>query len=159
MLVRTSRSSGGNLDLGRIVGECLLTGFTVLKMTTQPPGRVGARGLRRFLVPPGAGNPEAPGCKRLRVPAFRRPFRPGLGDHQVLALATRPFCHAWAVGPGRRGGPVCGVQEPLRGSLAELTWEKGLDYRTWQCVQQFARVAKADGCNRNTSGSCALRER
>lgn len=41
---------------------CLFTDF-ILKMT-QPLVRVGATGLGRFLVPPGAGNPEAPHRER-----------------------------------------------------------------------------------------------
>lgn len=61
MLVRTSRSSGSDLDLGRMVGGVLFTGF-ILRMTTQPPGRVGATGSGGFWCPLVPGTHERPGA-------------------------------------------------------------------------------------------------
>lgn len=65
---------------------------SILKVARQPPGRVGASGLRRFLVPPGAGNSEAPGGEsRSPAPWGIRLFRPRPEDHQVPVPATSPF--------------------------------------------------------------------
>ena len=63
------------------------------KVARQLPGRVGASELRRFLVPPGAGNSEAPGGES-RSPALWgvRPFRPRPENHQMPVPATLPFC-------------------------------------------------------------------
>ena len=93
-------------------GERSCSGSEVAR---QLPGRVGASELRRFLVPPGAGNSEAPGGES-RSPALWgvRPFRPRPENHQMPVPETLPFCSA-----GRRGGPACGVPGRMWGHLAE----------------------------------------
>lgn len=65
---------------------------SILKVARQPPRRVGASGLRRFLVPPGAGNSEAPGGEsRSPAPWGGKDGRPRPEDHQVPVPATSPF--------------------------------------------------------------------
>lgn len=125
----------------------------ILKMT-QPLVRVGATELGRFLVPPGAGNPEAPHRERRLLWALgpsRAPFPgrawgpPGAGARDTPLL---PCGARWSRAQrGRRAeGAGCGVQAWVRGHLAEPTSGGERGYRTWQRLKQFERVAKAAGC-------------
>lgn len=139
----------------------MFAGF-ILKMTTQSPVRVGAAGLGRFLVPPGAGNSEAPHGERLPPRALQLPwasFPPGAWGPPGAGARDAPLLPYRALSvPDAARGPACGIPERIQGPLAKATSGGELGYRTWQLLEQFARVAKAD-CSRNPSDSCALRKR
>lgn len=97
----------------------------ILKMT-QPLVRVGATGLGRFLVPPGAGNPEAPHRERWLLRALGpsgAPFPPaaGLGTDGCGRSRSAPFALRGALVPGAVGEQAVGYKNGCGG-----TWRSRL---------------------------------
>lgn len=106
----------------------MFVGF-ILKMTTQPPGRVGARDSGGFWCPLVLGTqkgPVASGCFCRHSGSLGRPFRPKPGDHQVPAPETLLFCPAGHVGPGAEGKQAEGYENECEGTWRSQLGEESL---------------------------------
>lgn len=127
-------------------------------MITQPPGRVGVTRLRRFLVPPAAGNSEMPRSERLLLgallwlswaslpPQARGPTRCRRPQPAAFALPERG-------GPGPRRGPACQARETVRGYLPEQS-PHHFRSRAW-----FSHVAAREAVRTAGKGPCVEEKR